>query len=318
MSEPAYCIVGATGFLGRHFLRHLATSNIQRVRCLSRKKQAPVAPVEWLIGNLHDERALQNLITKDAIVINLGFDTSANRDANVTAARALGQACVTAQARRLVHVSTATVVGRARDNLIDESTPCAPISEYEQTKLEIEGALLSQTRGALAAIVVRPVAVFGEGGRNLVHLAQRVANGNSIYRQFLACIHGMRSMNLVASENVVAAIAYLANAPLDASQELFMVSDDDSDNNNYTYVASRLASAFGKDARDSTAFSLPAPMLRLLLQARGRPNINPYRHYSCKKLLDTGFTRPIKFEDALDTYATHLAAQWAQHHRISG
>jgi nucleoside-diphosphate-sugar epimerase len=105
---------------------------------------------------------------------------------------------------------TATVVGRVRSNLISESTPCVPISEYEHAKLEIEEALLSETKGALAATVVRPVAVFGEGGQNLVHLAQRVANSNSFGRRLLAYVHGMRCMNLVASDNVIAAITFLA------------------------------------------------------------------------------------------------------------
>ncbi len=318
MTESAYCIIGATGFLGRHLLRYLAANNVQHVRCLSRKKRGPTASIEWFIGNLHEESALRNLIIKDAVVINLGFDTKATRDANVMASQALGRACVTAQARRLVHISTATVVGRARDDVICETTRCAPNSEYEQTKLAIEEALLSETTGMLATTIVRPVAVFGEGGRNLVQLAQRVATGNAISRQLLARIHGKRCMNLVAAENVVAAITYLARAPLDTSQGHFIVSDDDSANNNYAYVESRLAAAFGKDVRASTMRSLPAPILSLLLQACGRSNINPYRRYACKKLLDMGFIRPTQFEDALDAYAAHLAAQWLSLRRISG
>jgi len=320
MVKSTYCIIGATGFLGRHLLRHLATNPIRSVRCLSRKTQAPTEPmaIEWLTGDLHDERALQSLISKDTIVINLGYDSSATRDANVIAARTLGRVCVAAQAQRLVHISTATVVGRTRDNLICESTRCAPHSEYEQTKLDIEDALLSETKDTLATTVIRPVAVFGEGGQNLVQLARRVADSNFVSRQFLACLHGMRRMNLVASENVVAAIAYLANATSDISQGLFIVSDDDSANNNYAYVESRLALAFGKAAHPSMTFSLPAPLLSLLLRTRGRSNVNPYRRYSCDRLLNAGFTHPAQFETALDAYAAHLAAQWARLHRISG
>ena len=317
MSEPVYCIIGATGFLGRHLIRHLATSNVQHVRCLSRKEQEPTASLEWLVGNLHEKRTLQGLITKDAIVINLGFDVTANHDANVTAARALGRVCVTAQAQSLIHVSTATVVGGARDNMIDESTPCTPISDYEQTKLDIEVAL-SETKCALSTTVVRPTAVFGEGGRNLLKLAQSVAGGNAIYRHLSAYAHGTRCMNLVALENVVAAITYLAMAPSEISCGTFIVSDDDSANNDYAYVESRLAVAFGRTTHESMAQSLPVPLLRLLLKTVGRSNTNPHRRYSCKKLLDAGFTRPVKFEDALDAYAAHLAARWTQLHQVSG
>lgn len=318
MTEPIYCIIGASGFLGQHLLRHLVTGDVRQVRCLSRKQQRSAASIEWLRGSLHDEGTLQNLIVKDSIVINLGFDASATGDANVAAARALRRACVRNHAQRLLHISTATVVGKACADLIDESTPCEPVSGYERTKFAIERALLLESTHALPTTVIRPTAVFGAGGQNLVKLAQNMANGNAIIRYVMAFLHGMRCMNLVASRNVVAAILYLAGASSQTSQGVYIVSDDDSEHNNYAYVASRLGAAFGNGTRGAPAFSLPAPMLNLLLRVRGRSNINPDRCYSCKKLLDAGFVRPVAFEDALDTYAAHLAAQWVQYHRLSG
>jgi nucleoside-diphosphate-sugar epimerase len=317
MTDTVYCITGATGFLGKHLIRQLA-SNVRSVRCLSRKKQPPTAFIEWIIGDLNEERTLQNLIVKDSIVVNLAFDAAATRNSTLIAARSLGQACVKAHAQRLVHVSTATVVGRARGNMVDETTPCAPISLYEQTKLEFEDVLLAETMNKLCATVIRPTATFGEGGQNLIRLSRQVALGNLVQRRLLAYLHGKRCMNLVAVENVVQAISHLAMAPANVSQGVFVVSDDDAENNNYAYVESRLAKAFGRVLPGAIGASLPAPMLRLLLRMRGRSNSNPYRRYSCKKLLATGFTRPVTFEYALDDYAVFLATQWANTHTLPG
>jgi nucleoside-diphosphate-sugar epimerase len=127
----------------------------------------------------------------------------------------------------------------------------------------------------------------------------------------------MQRMNLVAVENVIAAVTFLATAPVERSGGTFLISDDNSENNNYAYVESRLAIAFGK-LLPAAGHSLPAPLLRLLLRLRGRSNVNPYRRYSCAKLLETGFSRPVAFENALDAYAAFLAGQWALANALAG
>jgi nucleoside-diphosphate-sugar epimerase len=312
MTGNIYCIIGATGFLGRHLVQRLTTEGVRSIRCLSRHRQVPGLPIDWIVGNLHDERSLQNLIVRDAIVVNFAFDAAVTHAQNVLSARLLGQACVAARAQRLLHVSTAAVAGRAVGDTIDESTACKPRSRYERTKLDLELALSAETDGKLCSTIIRPTAVFGRGGRNLVKLARQTVAGYPLQRQIMAYFHGRRQLNLVAIENVVAAVTHMAAVPAEHARGVFVISDDCSENNNYAYVESRLARAFGKLLPASTGHSLPTPMLSLLLRLCGRSNVNPRRRYSCAKILGTGFSHPVAFEIALDAYTAFLADEWTR------
>ena len=79
------------------------------------------------------------------------------------AARALADACAKARILRLVHVSTAVVVGDSASSVIDEKTPCDPATAYELAKFQVERLLMEKARDAFELVILRPTAVFGPG-----------------------------------------------------------------------------------------------------------------------------------------------------------
>ena len=72
--------------------------------------------------------------------------------------------------KRLIHCSTAVVAGRVNDNIVTEQTECNPRTEYEKTKYQIEQILTQKARNHFPLTILRPTAVFGENGKNLLKL----------------------------------------------------------------------------------------------------------------------------------------------------
>ena len=312
-------VIGAAGFIGRHLVPHLSALDRGNVLCLTRSPHAfPGAKNAMAIaGDMRDPTALEKIAARGGIVINLAFAPELSAPDQLTAANSLANVCAAASVRRLIHVSTAAVAGRASAPWIDENTRCLPATAYERIKFEIEKVLLDSQRGP-DIVILRPTAVFGGGGHNLVKLAAEIAGGEKFRGYLRVCFHGRRAMNLVSVENVAAAISHLALLPGELSGRIFNVADDDAAANNYEAVEARLRRAFGRVPRSLPVLRLPPPLQRIALRLAGRASIYPQRRYSCSKLLSTGFKRPLDFETALDRYAAYLAQQFAQCGEIRG
>ena len=306
------CISGASGFVGRHLLHHLMLKEGSAIRCLARDPRNLIGlppGIEVPTGDIRDEAALRRWLKPGAVVINLAFDRNAPLADNVAAAITLARACNHAQVKRLVHLSTATVVGRNPANMIDESSPCDPVTSYEKTKLGMEQALLNEALET-EVVILRPTAVFGAKGKNLLKLACETARGAIFLRYVRACLQDRRSMNLVSVENVVAALSYFALHPASHEREVFIVSDDEAPTNNYRDVEQALIRAFGLNDYPAPVLALPSWLQRSLRHMAGRSNPNTHRRYRCDKLLAAGFVKPVAFHAALEGYANYLAQQF--------
>jgi nucleoside-diphosphate-sugar epimerase len=300
-------ICGGSGFIGRHLLRALASDRIARLRVLVHRHD-PRADLKaddvlGVAGDLAKPESLGALITRGCTVVNLAYMPERSRDENLAAATNLARVCRTGQARRVVHVSTATVVGAAADDVITESTPPDPRTEYERTKLEVERRLATEARDAFELVILRPTAVFGPRGRNLVTLAASLRDGTAAGNYARSCLHGRRRMNLVCVDNVVAAIRFAATVRVTAGAETFLVSDDDDALNNYRDVESVLRARLGRGAYPVPPLPLPGAVLRTMLKLRGRSNANPDRVYSASRLTSAGFARPTSLAAGLASFA---------------
>jgi nucleoside-diphosphate-sugar epimerase len=290
-------VIGASGFIGEHLLALLANRTDIEVRVLVHRKRAESrAGITFVEGNLLAPESLDALLSKDCTVINLAYLA---RD-NLQAMSNLAGACARQQVRRLIHCSTAVVAGRAKGDLVTETTLCRPTTEYEQTKLQIETLLLEAT-GKFEVAILRPTAVFGAGGKNLLKLANELTTGNRWINYLRSCLFAHRSMNLVCVENVVAALAFLLDAGK-TGNDIFIISDDDSPANNYRDVEDRLLVRFGK-SYPLPRVSLPGFILGALLWLSGKPNINPSLRYSDRKLVALGLIKPQRLEAAIDAFA---------------
>ncbi len=184
MSFPLRNVVvtGASGFIGRALCEALVKSGA-RVQGWVRPQSflalpAGVAPMGW---DLRSAPVWQRLRGIDAVfhlaarVADWGRAEDYERE-NVTATRALLEACERAQVRAFVFTSTPSVVmGDADLSGVDEHFKAASglLSEYARSKAKAEQLVLRH-HGVTKTMALRPHAVIGQGDRHLVPLFARL------------------------------------------------------------------------------------------------------------------------------------------------
>nr|WP_254067815.1 NAD(P)-dependent oxidoreductase [Burkholderia sp. L27(2015)] len=301
-----FCITGATGFIGSHLLAVLEKRPGVALRILARAAHGGARETirngQLIVGDLLDAESLSRFVVPGATVIHLAQVHDAPMDTQIQITRTLAQACLKAGVRRFLYISTATVVGRTPTTVVTEETPCDPGNDYERQKLMIEGLLLKTLSPHIDIAVLRPTAVFGTGGKNLQKLVYQLRNDSDSVQHLRRMLYGRRSMNLVAVENVVAAIEFLISIDRPLAGEVFLVSDDDAPINNYQDVDQILRTGLlMKTANGGVA--LPSFVLKLLLILVGRSQTDPQIKYSDCKLRDWGFEPVTRLEPALMRFA---------------
>ena len=298
-------ITGASGYIGRHLVHRLAREGKCRVKVLSRSGQGGEfgEGVEVVYGDLERPESLVGFLEPGCAVVNLVYLWGAGEVANLAVTRHLIDACDTARVGRLIHCSTAAVVGRVPDAWVSEAVPCRPVTEYGISKLKVEQALQECAQGSFDLAILRPTSVFGPEGDPLKSLAGDLAGEKHMRNYLKSCLFGRRRMNLVHVENVVAAIEFLARSDENLDGEIFIVSDDDAEANNFSDVETVLMAAFGLQGYRIPKLSLPLACLASLLWLMGRNNVNPHCNYDPGKLLSLGFVRPVTFMEGLENYA---------------
>jgi nucleoside-diphosphate-sugar epimerase len=302
------CITGASGFLGQHLVRSIATDKrYRKIRLLVHKRHQRVflgfSNVVEIRGNLLDPGTLGALIEPGCTVINLAYLQDHSREENLLASKNLLNISRQTDIKRLIHCSTAVVAGNAPGNVITEKTPCQPQSEYEKTKFAVESLIKDSGKDSFDVGILRPTAIFGPNGRNLVKLADNLMGGNSIKNYIKSSLFDDRKMNLVAVDNVVSAIRFLIETKKELNQECYIISDDDDPGNNYRYVETYLMRYFGIKDYAIPRFPLPLFVLSMLLKLTAKTNTNPKRIYAVQKLVSVGFQKKTSFESGLKSFA---------------
>lgn len=310
----ALVITGASGFVGRSLMSALPAGHFDELRILvhqHRPQETPAGPpVRVVTGDLLQPESLRGLIAPGSMVVHLA--SPPQPEESIAAARNLLAACREACVARLVHCSTAVVVGNVPDDVITEETTCHPFTEYERAKYRIEQEARAAAAGRHELAILRPTSVFGPGGRNLLSHARRIMFGSKAVNRAYSMVQGRRRMNLVSVHNVAAALSFLATTRQAIDQQAYIVSDDEDPSNNFRDVERILRSEFGRE-RAGPAWSLPLPVLSAVLRARGRSNVNPRRVYSDVKLRALGLAKPWAFDRAIAEFA-----KWFALHGIPG
>ena len=320
MTASAIAITGASGYIGRHLVAELARLGGHEIRVLSRSGNG--TPDQWLAqgsnvkviaGDLTDPDSLDSLVPPGGTVVNLAYMWNAGEAVNLRAIEGLISQCSKAGISRLIHCSTAAVAGRVAQALVSEEMECRPVTEYGMTKLKIEQAILAGASGRFDAAILRPTAVFGPDGEPVKKLATDLVAGNRLKNYAKSCLFGRRQMNLVHVSNVVAALMFMVRYPAALDGEVFIVSDDDAPENNFSSVESLLMQVFGCSPYPLPRVPIPLGVLRWILTLMGRNNVNPLTRYSSDKLLALGFERQIAFRSGLADYAHWYRATYLRH-----
>ncbi|KUR74643.1 NAD(P)-dependent oxidoreductase [Novosphingobium sp. FSW06-99] len=158
-------ITGATGFVGQAVLDAAVALGLD-VRALTRRRQEPRAGVEWVQGDLDDERALRRLVTRSSVVIHIAGVVNSPDPAGFEAGNVRGtlnvvNAALTAGVNRFVHVSSLTA--RAPD-----------LSVYGASKRRGERIVAASS---LDWTIVRPPGVYGPRDTEMFELFRLARKG---------------------------------------------------------------------------------------------------------------------------------------------
>lgn len=303
-------ITGSTGFIGGRLVDAFSRRGDVALRLLTRDRakladetRSFQSPPEVLEGDLLNPESIGELPVAGGTVINTVYLAGRSLEDNVDAAANLAEAAAAAGIKRMIHCSTAVVVGRPEGSRVDESTPCRPQNEYETTKLAVEEELTRRAAGRFELAILRPTAVFGPGGQNLLKLANDLRHGRRVVNYLKSCLFNRRRMNAVCVANVVSAIEFLVDVEAPLTGDVFLISDDDQPGNTYRDIEKRLQQELGTPDYRFPRIPLPRFALSTCLRLVGKSNTNPDCRYDAGKIIDAGFHKPATLEDGLHEFA---------------
>jgi dihydroflavonol-4-reductase len=177
-------VTGAAGFVGSHLAARLAKDGA-RVRALVHNSALPPGlgtKVEEVRADLLDRAALRKAMEGVEIVFHLASALGSSRIAarefqavNADGTEAVLAAAREAGVRRIVHFSSAGVLGHVRDGIpVPESRPPAPRDVYSRTKLAGEELALAAARSGQDVVIIRPGWVYGPGDRRTFKLIRTI------------------------------------------------------------------------------------------------------------------------------------------------
>ena len=160
-------VTGASGFVGNHLTKSLISDG-WHVRTISRKPIAD-APDHHCM-DLTKSMPCKSLVADIDCIIHLAAWQPGQGDANLAqslntdATRKLGELAAGAGCTSFVFVSSTAAMGNVGSSLINEDSPCSPVSVYETTKRNGELELLNlHHEYGLPVTILRPPMIVGAG-----------------------------------------------------------------------------------------------------------------------------------------------------------
>ena len=178
-------VTGAAGFVGSRLAARLAKDGAN-VRALVHKSALPSAlgsKVDEVRVDLLDRAALREAMREVEIVFHLASALGSSQISaeefsavNTGGTEAVLVAAREAGVRRVVHFSSAGVLGHVRDGIpAPESRPPAPLDVYSRTKLAGEELAIAAARAGQDVVIIRPGWVYGPGDRRTFKLIRTIA-----------------------------------------------------------------------------------------------------------------------------------------------
>lgn len=224
-------ITGGNGFIGSHLAEELVRQGTQVRRTARYRPGAESSPGDWVRGDVRDAGAMQTACAGCDVVFHLAAKVHAiadfqqgdseYRSINVEGTRTVLEAASRSGAECFVFFSSVKAMGEGEVQVLDETFPERPESEYGRSKLEAERLVhrLGNEWG-MRTVCLRLPLVYGVGcGGNLIRMISAIDRG--IFPPPPKLGHA-RSMVHVA--NVVEA-AILAARSSKASGQTYLVTD---------------------------------------------------------------------------------------------
>ena len=269
-----FAVTGATGFIGRRLVRHLADRGA-RVTALTRRPQPEQPSVRWVAGDLHDAGALDRLVEDTDVVIHAAGLVKARSRAEFKAVNVTGTENLLA--------ALAGQGAQARLVLVSSMAAREPqLSDYAATKRAGEDAV--RARAGLAWSILRPPAVYGPGDFEILKLFRAIRRG-------IAPVPGAGRgrFSVVYVDDLVRAVATLAEHA-EALGKTLEVDDGAAGGYGHRDLAAMAADLLGRRVR-----AVPVPSL--LLKAVAAANFGFARLLGRPAILSPGKARELLHPD---------------------
>lgn len=291
------CVTGSTGTIGSRIVDLLLEQGYS-VRSLNRRQDYQRQDVEIVPGSLEDGEALGKLLDNADMVFHCAGEfqnESKMWEVNVHGTERLIRQIARSGISYFCYISSAGVVGKTNLSLVDETTPCAPMNLYEESKLAAEQLIQKNIRHC-RVIILRPTNVVDDINPGALLLPMR----GSFSDRVKVLLKGGECAHIVHVEDVAAAALFFVGRHIEGP-ECFFVSCDEEPLNTYAGIWS-LYKAYEKDLSAESvkpAFDAPLIVPYILRRLwRGHSNRGDVR-YSSKKLMSAGFVFPLGLRKAI-------------------
>lgn len=292
--SPTILVTGGTGFVGRSLVNKLVAGGLS-ARVLSRSGNNSGHPrISVYRGDLTRLNDLKAVVQGCDVIFHCAAektDETIMAAVNVTATKQLLELARDRRIRYFCHLSSVGVIGRTRLRLVDESTACNPINQYEATKLAAE-EIVGEGLGDGRVVILRPTNIFG--AETLRPMLRR-----SFRSRIHAFLKGNESAHFVYIKDVVAAAMHWIQAPPEKPVETYIVSSDEESGNANRDIQALLSSRMHTAPHPPTMSApLFLPYCARLLR-HGRSNYGDVI-YSSRKIHQAGFCFPFGLEAGLN------------------
>jgi predicted dehydrogenase/nucleoside-diphosphate-sugar epimerase len=219
---PRILVTGGGGFLGRALVRRLRQSG-EPIRLLVRRPPhtPPEEGIHLVYGDLGNPAVVDRAMRGIDVVYHVGAAMKGGpfefQSGTIWGTRNVVDACIRHRVRRLVYVSSMSVLdhaGHVAESPVSESSPYEPHADrrglYTQTKLEAERTVLEAVAaGRIEAVILRPGQIYGPGAEKMPPSGTINIGG-----RWIVVGSGEHYVPLVYVENVVDALLSAANTDL--------------------------------------------------------------------------------------------------------
>ena len=211
-------ITGASGFIGTHLARQLLQNNWQVSILRHKRDMASSEGYQVFHGDIRDLPSLKDMFRGTDVLFHLAAALGASRinKKEFFAINALGtenvlKAAADARVGRVIHFSSAGVLGSVRENRpVSETHRLSPRDAYDKTKLEGEKIALRFAKKGENVVVVRPGWVYGPGDHRTFKLIKAIAS-----KKFLLITKGKARQTPVYIDDLVQGILLCAEKARD-------------------------------------------------------------------------------------------------------